>query len=53
MICDMTTDVEREHKVTDQPLVKERPTDMEIPPELERGGTCSSRSQPVSGTSSR
>lgn len=35
----MTTDVEREYKTFDQPLVKERPTDMEIPPELERGGT--------------
>lgn len=34
----MVTDVEREHKAADRPLVKERPTDMEIPPELERGG---------------
>ena len=32
------SDVEKEHKVPAIPLVKERPTDMEIPPELERGG---------------
>ena len=31
-------DIEQEHKTPEQPLVKERPTDMEIPPELERGG---------------
>lgn len=31
-------DVEREHSVPAQPLVKERPTDMEIPPEIEKGG---------------
>ncbi len=34
----MATDVEREQQDQTQPLVKERPTDMEIPPELERGG---------------
>ncbi|KKR11855.1 MAG: hypothetical protein UT39_C0002G0036 [Candidatus Woesebacteria bacterium GW2011_GWA1_39_21] len=33
-------DVERENVTSVQPLVKERPTDMEIPPELERGGVA-------------
>lgn len=35
-------EVEREHKVEAIPLVKERPTDVEIPPEIERGGMASS-----------
>lgn len=35
----MPTDVEKEHKPIEEPLVKERPTEVEIPPELERGGT--------------
>lgn len=35
----MVSDVEREQKPIEEPLVKERPTDVEIPPELERGGS--------------
>lgn len=35
----MPTDIEHEHKTKEEPLVQERPTEMEIPPELERGGT--------------
>ncbi len=34
----MSTDVEREQHSPGPPLIKERPTDVEIPPELERGG---------------
>ena len=34
----MTTDIERGQNAPGQTLVKERPTDFEIPPELERGG---------------
>lgn len=34
----MSGDIERENKPQVQPIVKERPTDIEIPPELERGG---------------
>jgi len=33
----MTNGIERERETGGQNLVKERPTDMEIPPELERG----------------
>ena len=35
----MPMDIEHEHKNQKDSLVKERPTEMEIPPELERGGT--------------
>ncbi len=39
----MTTDIERQYGASGQTLIKERPTDLEIPPELERGG----HAQPV------
>ena len=34
----MASDIERGQSASGQALVKERPTDFEIPPELERGG---------------
>jgi hypothetical protein len=38
----MVSDIERGQSASGQTLVKERPTDIEIPPELERGGQVQS-----------